>query len=49
VTEHRNGGPGRIRDIGARSGGRPIDLLSTPAGVELVETLLERIEYGVYT
>ncbi len=28
---------------------RPIDLLSTPAGVELVETLLHRIEYGVYT
>jgi putative toxin-antitoxin system antitoxin component (TIGR02293 family) len=28
---------------------RPIDLLSTPAGVELVETLLKRIEYGVYT
>jgi len=28
---------------------RPIDLLATPAGVELVEDLLERIEYGVYT
>jgi putative toxin-antitoxin system antitoxin component (TIGR02293 family) len=28
---------------------RPIDLLSTPAGVELVETFLERLEYGVYT
>lgn len=27
---------------------RPIDLLSTPAGVELVETHLERIRYGVY-
>lgn len=27
----------------------PIDLLSTPAGVQLVETLLERMEYGVYT
>ena len=26
----------------------PIDLLSTPAGVELVEELLERMEYGVY-
>ncbi|HEV3423731.1 MAG TPA: antitoxin Xre/MbcA/ParS toxin-binding domain-containing protein [Paraburkholderia sp.] len=26
----------------------PIDLLSTPAGVELVEDLLERMEYGVY-
>lgn len=28
---------------------RPIDLLSTPAGVELVEDFLGRIEYGVYT
>lgn len=28
---------------------RPIDLLTTPAGVELVETHLERIKYGVYT
>jgi putative toxin-antitoxin system antitoxin component (TIGR02293 family) len=28
---------------------RPIDLLTTPAGVELVEDLLGRIEYGVYT
>lgn len=28
---------------------RPIDLLSTPAGVEAVETLLTRLEYGVYT
>lgn len=27
---------------------RPIDLLATPAGVELVEDLLERLEYGVY-
>jgi putative toxin-antitoxin system antitoxin component (TIGR02293 family) len=27
---------------------RPIDLLSTPAGVELVEELLGRIEHGVY-
>ncbi|WP_413062067.1 antitoxin Xre/MbcA/ParS toxin-binding domain-containing protein [Sphingomonas carotinifaciens] len=27
---------------------RPIDLLSTPAGVELVEDHLERIRYGVY-
>lgn len=27
---------------------RPIDLLATPAGVELVETHLERIKYGVY-
>jgi len=28
---------------------RPIDLLATPAGVKLVETLLERMKYGVYT
>lgn len=28
---------------------RPIDLLETPAGVELVEDYLTRIEYGVYT
>ena len=28
---------------------RPIDLLSTTAGVELVENHLERLEYGVYT
>ncbi|MDQ0392618.1 type II RES/Xre toxin-antitoxin system antitoxin [Labrys monachus] len=27
---------------------RPIDLLSTPAGVEMVENYLERLEYGVY-
>jgi putative toxin-antitoxin system antitoxin component (TIGR02293 family) len=27
---------------------RPIDLLQTPAGVELVETFLRRLEYGVY-
>jgi putative toxin-antitoxin system antitoxin component (TIGR02293 family) len=27
----------------------PIDLLTTPAGVELVEDFLGRIEYGVYT
>lgn len=27
---------------------RPIDLLSTPAGVELVETFLQRLRYGVY-
>lgn len=26
----------------------PIDLLTTPAGVELVEDLLERLAYGVY-
>jgi putative toxin-antitoxin system antitoxin component (TIGR02293 family) len=28
---------------------RPIDLLRTPAGTEIVETLLGRLEYGVYT
>ena len=27
---------------------RPIDLLATTAGVEIVENYLERIEYGVY-
>jgi putative toxin-antitoxin system antitoxin component (TIGR02293 family) len=27
---------------------RPLDLLSTPAGVELVEDHLARLEYGVY-
>jgi putative toxin-antitoxin system antitoxin component (TIGR02293 family) len=28
---------------------RPIDLLSTPAGVETLEAHLTRLEYGVYT
>lgn len=28
---------------------RPLDLLATPAGAELVETLLARMEYGVYS
>ncbi len=32
----------------ALDGHRPLDLLSTPAGVELVETLLGQMEYGVY-
>jgi putative toxin-antitoxin system antitoxin component (TIGR02293 family) len=27
---------------------RPVDLLATTAGVEIVENHLERIEYGVY-
>ena len=27
---------------------RPIDLLATPAGVEIVETFLEQLEFGVY-
>ncbi len=32
----------------ALDGRRPIDLLATPAGVEMVEDLLTRLEYGVY-
>jgi putative toxin-antitoxin system antitoxin component (TIGR02293 family) len=28
---------------------RPIDLMTTPAGVEIVEHLLQRLQYGVYT
>lgn len=28
---------------------RPIDLLATPAGVEIVQDFLGRLEYGVYT
>lgn len=28
---------------------KPIDLLSTPAGVESVEDHLTRLEYGIYT
>ena len=28
---------------------RPVDLLASPAGVEMVEQLLGRLEYGVYT
>ena len=27
---------------------RPIDLLATPAGVEMIEDFLERLEFGVY-
>ncbi len=30
-------------------GRRPIDLLATPAGTELVEDFLRRMDYGVYT
>lgn len=33
----------------ALDGHKPIDLLSTPAGVETVEDHLTRLEYGVYT
>lgn len=32
----------------ALEGRRPIDLLSTPAGVELIDDYLTRLEYGVY-
>jgi putative toxin-antitoxin system antitoxin component (TIGR02293 family) len=28
---------------------RPIDLMTTPAGMEIVEDFLRRVEYGVYT
>lgn len=31
------------------NGQRPIDLLTTVAGAELVENFLGRLEYGVYT
>jgi putative toxin-antitoxin system antitoxin component (TIGR02293 family) len=31
------------------AGQKPIDLLSTPVGTEMVERLLGRIEFGVYT
>jgi putative toxin-antitoxin system antitoxin component (TIGR02293 family) len=37
------------RPAPALDGQRPIDLMRTPAGIELVETLLGRLEYGVYT
>jgi len=30
-------------------GRRPLDLLQTPQGTEIVKTLLERMEYGVYS
>jgi putative toxin-antitoxin system antitoxin component (TIGR02293 family) len=30
-------------------GKRPVDLVTTPPGAELVEDLLTRVEYGVYT
>ncbi|MEY4760532.1 MAG: hypothetical protein RLZZ200_388 [Pseudomonadota bacterium] len=33
----------------ALDGKRPLDLLATPVGTELVERLLGRIEHGVYT
>ncbi len=32
----------------ALDGRRPLDLLATPAGVELVDDYLTRLEYGVY-
>ena|SRR5438067_17834 len=36
------------REIGLEQR-RPIDLLATPAGAQIVEEYLERLEYGVYT
>jgi uncharacterized protein (DUF2384 family) len=27
---------------------KPIDLLATPAGTEMIETFLTRLDYGVY-
>lgn len=33
----------------ALGGQKPIDLLSTAAGIETVKALLTRMEYGVYT
>ena len=39
-------GPLMVALAGSR---RPIDLLSTPAGVKLVEEFLGRLKYGVYT
>ena len=33
----------------ALDGMRPVDLLSTPAGAEMVEKHLVRLDYGVYT
>jgi putative toxin-antitoxin system antitoxin component (TIGR02293 family) len=33
----------------ALDGAKPIDLLSSQPGVEMVQTLLSRIEHGVYT
>ncbi len=28
---------------------RPLDLLSTPGGLDIVKTFLKRLQYGVYT
>lgn len=33
----------------ALDGRRPLDLLASPAGIEMVEQLLGRLEHGVYT
>jgi putative toxin-antitoxin system antitoxin component (TIGR02293 family) len=30
-------------------GRRPIDLMATPAGIQMLETFICRLEYGVYT
>jgi len=35
-------------EVMALDGKRPIDLLTTPAGVKLVEEFLVRVEYGVF-
>jgi len=44
-VQQRNGCGGR-RTLDHR---KPIDLLSTPAGIEAVKTHLTLLEYGVYT
>jgi putative toxin-antitoxin system antitoxin component (TIGR02293 family) len=38
-----------VRPAIGLDGRRPIDLLTTPAGAELVEQFLDRLEYGVYS
>ena len=37
-----------LAESGVDADCRPIDLLATTAGVEIVEQYLERLEYGVY-
>ena len=56
MAGHARGGLGRCRGgyllstpAVALDQRRPIELLSTAVGAELVEQLLTRIEYGVYT
>jgi putative toxin-antitoxin system antitoxin component (TIGR02293 family) len=36
------------REVSALRGRRPIDLMGTPAGVEMVERVLTQLEFGVY-